>query len=559
MKYTTLKSDIISILHSSDYELNIKCYNEEGQTTLQPNDVRWIYISNNNIMIELMNDTDSIIYIWKDVKNLDENMKTIIQRMRELAILNGVSVQIRVYNNLDQRKIYNLIKSSMEDSKEEEMKESVDIKEKLVEAFYGIISTAKNTKKPSDFYMSESILSQNYHSILSEMIEEISSIKGLPSLSVKKFLNPLYTITAKSEIEECVKNIPEKLSQKLYESLSNINNVSKYVANQYLQNTPFKVSPNTLLILENVKVYMEKDIRDNENLINAYNKLISLTEGVEDKIGLLRVIKNNKLDETYGVKKNELIDFWFNQDGSPIASKYNIVFENASGQKSYIDSSMKAGLNALANHLNENGSLDDSVARNIIDETVKYNDIASFIVEYKDNLVVRKYIPKFKKIFNETIKKLSSNADLKSLFESSSNDAIDYSVELNDLYSKTGVKHPALKYLAIVEARFNSIKSTILNEEKIYDMQLLVNEMKNYVPYSNVIASDIVENRLSILIPLKESKQPLLDIAKSIYQQVSNRPERRFTAVASTLFGIINSKKMTKSKEQFISTIIKYK
>ena len=61
-----------------------------------------------------MDEENPILYFWKNRDTLDDGFKNIIQRIRELSILNGISVQIRVYDNLDQRKIYNLIKSSIE-------------------------------------------------------------------------------------------------------------------------------------------------------------------------------------------------------------------------------------------------------------------------------------------------------------------------------------------------------------------------------------------------------------------------------------------------------------
>ena len=144
MKYTSLKQDIISILSSTDSGLQLKMYDDEGNTTLQSDNAAWVYIFNKNIMIEMMDEENPILYFWKNRDTLDDSFKNIIQRIRELSILNGISVQIRVYDNLDQRKIYNLIKSSIETKaqqkeEEEEMVESVNSNNELVEAFTKII------------------------------------------------------------------------------------------------------------------------------------------------------------------------------------------------------------------------------------------------------------------------------------------------------------------------------------------------------------------------------------------------------------------------------------
>ena len=148
MKYTTLKSDIANILHSPDYDLYLKFYDEDGNTTLNPNDAKWCYINNYNIMIEFMDDNNTNIIILKDSENFSEILKKAFQQIREISLLNGVSVQIRAYNDLNQRKLYNFIKNNIIQSKQEEqMNESL-----LYETLCNMIQVAKNTKRKSDFY-----------------------------------------------------------------------------------------------------------------------------------------------------------------------------------------------------------------------------------------------------------------------------------------------------------------------------------------------------------------------------------------------------------------------
>ena len=113
MKYSTLQTDIINILHSTDYNLYLKFYDKDGNTIIDSNEAKWIYINNYNIMISLMDDDNPVISFWKGTNSFNDNMKTILQRIRELANLNGVSVEVKVYSNLNQRKIYNLIKDTI--------------------------------------------------------------------------------------------------------------------------------------------------------------------------------------------------------------------------------------------------------------------------------------------------------------------------------------------------------------------------------------------------------------------------------------------------------------
>lgn len=559
MKYTSLKSDIINILHSSDYNLNLKFYDEDGNTTIKPDDAQWGYINNNNIIIEFMTNDIHTIYIWKDKSSIDNNMKTIIQRIRELAILNGVSVQIRVYDNLDQRKIYNLIKSSIASRKDDEkMNESLINQDVIIEALQTIVSTAKNTKKASDFYMSESILNKNSEALLREMIEEIKSLKNLNKLNLSETLNQLFTVTNIKDIQNIVSKCPLNCTEKLEESSNDIKNIAKFVRQQYLNNVPFTHNKNTLLVLENVKVYDVQKSYDNEGLIHAYNKLIEVSENATDKTDLLKAIKQHKIEETYNIKSNDLLNFWLEKDGTQIRIGKNYIIENYLGIKESFDDSLAVGISTLAKYFNNGGERNSTVCQNIINETIKYNDIADFINNYKNDYNRRKYIPKFKKLFNETIDKLSSKEFNQSLFESV-DDNVDYTNELNKLSKKVGISHNALKYLAIEEAKQNIINHHLLMEEKDNDIQILIDELKNYVPYSSVIACYIVENRLGINYQLNESSNDDLTIAKSLYSKLSEKSDRVSTSVSSALFGIINMpKKLNENKHKFLQTLIKY-
>ena len=115
MKYGELKSGILSILHSDDYNFVLKLYNENGDTTLDGEEANWIYITNENIMFELPTDDNSVLCIWKEKDFNDDRLSKIIKRIREQCILNGVSLEVRLFDDLNRRKIYNLIKNSLND------------------------------------------------------------------------------------------------------------------------------------------------------------------------------------------------------------------------------------------------------------------------------------------------------------------------------------------------------------------------------------------------------------------------------------------------------------
>lgn len=565
MKYTSLKNDIINILHSSDFNLDLKFYDKDGNTTLDVDEATWGYINNENMMIEFMTEENPVIYLWKDKKNVDNKMKNIIQRIRELSILNGVSVQIRVYNNLDQRKIYNLIKSSIitNTKDKEEMNESVINDENtLLEAFKSIVSIAKNTKKSSDFYMSEEIQSQNSEKIFKEIISEVKNLQNLKSLNLSESLNKLMTSSSLYDIKTIINNLPKNILYKLNESANDIKNISNFVKQKYLNNVPFSEHKNkNIFVLENVKVYKANIKNNRENLINAYNKLISVSENAKSGIDLLKEIKHHKILETYNVSKKDLLDLWLAKNHKPIKQQSAYIIENYMGEKIAFSDKLSYGIKTLAQYINNGGNKDTQICKNIVLETIKYNQISSFIIEYKDNFSIRKYIPKFKNIFKETIEKLNSaNYNFNSKLFESFEDNIDYSEQLKKLITESGIEHPALKYIAIEEAKKEYFSSKILNESKDKDIKILSNELKHYSSISSVISNYIIENKLNIK-PLTETvtKNNIIEVASNLYESLSNNLNKVSTPVSSALFNIIHTnKKLIETKIDFMNTLIKY-
>lgn len=565
MKYTSLKNDIVNILHSSDFNLDLKFYDKDGNTTLDIDEATWGYINNENMMIEFMTEENPVIYLWKDKKNVDNKMKNIIQRIRELSILNGVSVQIRVYNNLDQRKIYNLIKSSIitNTKDNEEMNESItNEKNPLLEAFKSVVLVAKNTKKPSDFYMSEEIQSKNSENIFKEIISEIKNLQNLKNINLNESLNKLMTSSSLSDIQNIINNMPSETLNKLTESVSDIKNISNFVKQKYLNNIPFNENKNkNIFVLENVKVYKANIKNNRENLINAYNKLIAVSENAKSGIDLLKEIKHHKILETYNVSKKDLLDLWLAKNHKPIKQQSAYIIENYMGEKIAFSDKLSYGIKTIAQYINNGGNKDSQICKNIVLETIKYNQISSFIVEYKDNFSVRKYIPKFKNIFKETINKLNStDSNFNSTLFESFEDNIDYSEQLKKLINESGVEHPALKYIAIEEAKKDFYSTKILNENKDKDIKILTKELKHYSSISSVISNYIIENKLNIK-PLTESvnKNNIVEVASNLYETLSNDLNKVTTPISSALFNIIHTnKKLIDSKIDFMNTLIKY-
>lgn len=566
MKYTSLQQDIVNILSSSDNDLQLKLYDKDGNTTINSEDASWAYIFNKNIMIEFMDDENPILCFWKGRDNFDDKFKGIIQRIRELAILNGVSVQIRVYDNLDQRKIYNLIKSSIETKakaaqEEEEMVESVNY-DNLVEAFTKIISSAKAANKPSDFYLSEEMKTQNTSAILNEMFGEISSLKPLQSSSkqLSELFNRLMTATTRDEVNSILNSVPENLKNKLSESFNDINNVSTYVRQKYENNIDLGSKTNNEIILENVKVYKVKVKNNHENLSNAYNKLLQVSEGVLDNLNLLKVIKQNKICETYNVSRKQLLEYYLCGNNKPVKEHYAYVIENYLGEKTAFSSKLEAGIKALANYFNKGGEKDSQICKNIVAETIKYNQIADFILEYKDSYSLRNYIPRFKKIFKECVGRLNeANTNYSNALFESLEENISYNDYLSAMEEEMGITHPAIKYLAIQEAKKDYLKSRMIMESEDKDMKVLTDELKHYSNYPSAIASYIISEGLNVKVDENANKNNIKTIATKLYESTSKENTKVSNTVTSSLFNIIHTnKKLVESKVDYVNTLIKY-
>ena len=122
MKYTSFKSDIVGIIHSSDNDYVLKFYDADGNVTIDEDSALWLYIDSANIMIQFP-DEEASMTVWSSSASLPENFESIMQRFRHQSVVNGISLNNKLYNNLDRRKIYNSIKKSIILKKDEDMNE----------------------------------------------------------------------------------------------------------------------------------------------------------------------------------------------------------------------------------------------------------------------------------------------------------------------------------------------------------------------------------------------------------------------------------------------------
>ena len=562
MKYTTLKNDITSILHSSDYDFVLKFYDKDGNTTIKPEDAQWIYITNQKIMLELFDDENPVLNMWKEQGEVSRDFEKVIQRIRELSILNGVSVQIRLFNDLNRRRIYNLIKNSMESKKEEDMNESLS--NDISKALYELSNTIHNTNRSSDLYISESLIAKNKKSFMEDVVNSILCIESLNNSKIKSLLSKTLLEYSYNNINKIVKVFERKyptITESLFKNISNIQNVGKFIKQRYLNNFVSNNTPKTMLVLENVKVYPIKTKNDMTNITKAYNHLLSVSKDAKTGTDILLAIKRNNICETYSVSKNDLLDMWLSKAiNEKVTPSTLLVFENVDGDTLTFNMDMKSSIGLLAEHFNKNGLVDDTLTKQIVNETIKLNQLTDLIENHSYKTMVKKYAPLIKQLYQECLQNLDSESyeqNLSSLNES----VVDYSKELTLLEEKMGFTHPSLKYIAIVESKENlRRKNTLLNEQR-KDVSILKNglalthtpvESKNYA--SSIVAGGLVSKKA-----IKENKSDKLSLAKALLENIQSTDVDVCNAVKNSLFVIINNpSKYNPERDRFVKTLKKY-
>ena len=547
MKFSQLNNDILNILQSSDYNLYLELYNDECNTVMDKDETRWCYINDYNIMIKLPSEFDKNVTIIKNGDDLDNKMKRIISRMRKISVLNGVSVQIKVYNELDRRKIYNFIKTDIKKKKENmDMKESFD-KSLITKTFYKMLKTAKQTNRSEDYYISESLKSQKNLNLLKEMICEVQNLESLKGVELNDFFASFLSCSSLKEI----KNLVNKTSnlECVYESLDNINNLTKFVRSRYVNMGSNHKSSNTLFFMENVKVYTEKIMLSEQDV--AYSILLNKSNGNVSYNNLLKIIKENNLCEDYNCNKRNLIDMVFKNKK---ISSYNFVIEDYLGNKIIVESKYKFGIKSLANYLKNGGSVNDEIYNNILYETLKYDELTSFLKKYHDSYILKEYNIKLSKMLKNTVRNLSNDNYTNIINETL---LYEYDNKYDELVKKIGFEHPAIKYLAIEETKVDYQYSKMLFENNINDISILTKNLRKYVGNRNklnMVVETIMKKKIHLSV--LNDKNPLIT-AKNIFENLSFENDFSKSTIASSMFSIIHNKP-TDEDVKYIKTISKY-
>lgn len=563
MKYGELKSGILSILHSDDYDFVLKLYDANGDTTLNAEQANWIYITNQNIMFELPTDDNSTLCIWKEKDTSENKLSKIIKRIREQSILNGVSLEVRLFDDLNRRKIYNLIKNALNNKQKEENSEMNESKEIILsKCLLETLTKIKSIKKTSDNFISEALMSKNTHAIMENYIKLVSSVHSLNTKHLVPLFKKVFLETSLKGINNIVKSFKKQFPEE-FETISNntdtIKNGVSFVKECYINNREVKNYKNVLKLLENCIVYVSEAKNDKDNLRKAYNHLISVCEGAKTGTDILRMIKKYNLCETYNISKDDLLDMWLSKScDETIENKKFLIFESPVNKAVALPLNMKTSLSVLAENFNSNGVELDKQTQKIIDETNKYNDINDLIENYFFNPSIKKYASTLNEILKECLTQLNGGYKEEDLFEEYKNGKVDYSKELNALQEKTGIKHPGLKYIAMKEARENQVKEHHKTLNKIKDENVLKEGFMAITSLSNArkIAKSIVNTKITAIKPLAESNG--IELPKSMIDNVFSTDENVKEALNECLFYLVSNPAKYESKKEFVSTLKKY-
>jgi len=551
MKYDNLLDFIQSIIQSPKYMFKIKLFDKNGNLTISLENTKWIVLVNDNIMIEMPEDNNKLT-VWKDSSNENPNIIEIIHQIRKQAILNGVSVSIENYIRKDRDTMKNIIKKNLENSvvlhkdKEdmEEVKES-----KLASAYFNIMSSVRAAKKPSDAVITEGLKIARTIKLLNECSREIASLKCFEGLDVKSFNNGMFLCKTLKDVNNYINNYKDKaLIKALTENLSKFKYVGKFVKNRYSSGImDAMIEEGAMKFYPNLKLFRKEIVEENK-LQQAYNALYPLITEAKCRTDIIRAIKENKICETYNVKKSELLNYWLNtpagscSDGVKKEIKY--VAETLSGNKINLPCANILGVRLIVEHINKGGKVEDKVVNDIIKAVEVYENTTNFLKFYKKN---------------DTYKKIASNICLENSFNlhSSLADFVKnyHEIKASDkhtkiLEAKLRTNHPTLMYISEELAAYE-------NE----DINILSEGLKKFVSPKKLdkVVMDIVDNGLNIGMPITEGKDNRSVLEKLYMKLCENLNDIKNLAVSSSIFYLIHKPiALNENQKQYIKRLIKY-
>ena len=558
MKYENFIEHIQDVLQNPEYGFKLKIYDENGNISLDGQNIKWIFIVNNNILIELMDKNSNVLNIWKDIGNNKSYITDIIKDFRKEANLNGINLKITNFNSLSREKIFELIKKNMSilknrknEKKEEDM--NIEINEsKIAKTYYAIMNSIKTARKPSDAVITEGQKISRIISLLNETNNEISSLKVFENKDIKSFNSGIFLCKTLNEMIDYISKYSDKNIVKLIgENINLFKKVGKFVKNRYEKCilNPI-INENALKFYENIKLY-KNTITDIDNLASAYNELKPLIKEAKCSSDIIRILKQTKICETYNVKRRTLLNYWIenSSDANPVSSRTYIkyVAENIEGKMIELPNTSILGIRLITENLNNGGSITDECIIKIIKECEVNTNLKNFINTYKEK--------------NEYTK------IAKALFLESS---ILLRKKLNEFIIEYRERKPSEKFVKLLEGKLKTndpslyyISEELQNYEN-QDIEVLEEGLKPFVSKKelNPIVQNIINNKLDFGNQINESNENATskELLTKLYTKLcENLNDKTNLAVSSSVFYLLHKPiELNEKQIKYIDCLLKY-
>lgn len=558
MKYENFIEHIQDVLQNPEYGFKLKIYDENGNISLDGQNIKWIFIVNNNILIELMDKNSNVLNIWKDIGNNKSYITDIIKDFRKEANLNGINLKITNFNSLSREKIFELIKKNMSilknrknEKKEEDM--NIEINEsKIAKTYYAIMNSIKTARKPSDAVITEGQKISRIISLLNETNNEISSLKVFENKDIKSFNSGIFLCKTLNEMIDYISKYSDKNIVKLIgENINLFKKVGKFVKNRYEKCilNPI-INENALKFYENIKLY-KNTITDIDNLASAYNELKPLIKEAKCSSDIIRILKQTKICETYNVKRRTLLNYWIenSSDANPVSSRTYIkyVAENIEGKMIELPNTSILGIRLITENLNNGGSITDECITKIIKECEVNTNLKNFINTYKEK--------------NEYTK------IAKALFLESS---ILLRKKLNEFIIEYRERKPSEKFVKLLEGKLKTndpslyyISEELQNYEN-QDIEVLEEGLKPFVSKKelNPIVQNIINNKLDFGNQINESNENATskELLTKLYTKLcENLNDKTNLAVSSSVFYLLHKPiELNEKQIKYIDCLLKY-
>ena len=130
--------EIYKVVASKDYGYAVSMYDENGDSTSTPLTAVWMYLKPTNIMIRIPGQSDNTInevLFWKNVDDIDDDIRSIISRLRTTCNLFGTGFTIKDFSSENKTKdFYSIFQRQQEEEELSNMESSM-----VNEAFTGSV------------------------------------------------------------------------------------------------------------------------------------------------------------------------------------------------------------------------------------------------------------------------------------------------------------------------------------------------------------------------------------------------------------------------------------